>query len=232
MIDSAAALARSVHDALSPTMAITRRLELPPSLHVSHAALATHPATEDAAGGLSMVLAAHSGGRAWLVVLRWDDSDLLQGTALLLPPGCTAHQPCLYQYVQCVTACVYGDALCTPVRRYKGKGPESVVCLVETQGPTEDAGSLHLVQLPTEGLSWAPLGGGAVDLGRVLEDGGGVQEAAAVEGVRSRCVCQEEAWGVCALDVSGQRGLAAVLLRGEVVTLFDVQDEEEEGMDD
>lgn len=68
---------------------------------------------------------------------------------------------------------------------------------------------------------------------QVLEDGGAVREVAAMEGVRSRCVCREEAWGSCVLDVSGQRGLAAVLLRGEVVTLFDVQDEDdEEDMED
>lgn len=248
MADSVAALARSVHDALSPSVAVTSRLEIAPSLHVRHASLAAH-AGSDASRGVAAVLAASSGGRSWLVVVEWGHE--VQGAALLLPAGCTAHHPSLYRYAAmldvpcrlyyCLLVCwlhAHGSsqyACCTLACRYKDKGPESVVCLVETAGETA---SLFLVQVPTEGLSWVQLPQGPVDLVRVMEEGKAVQEVAAVEGVRSRCVCWEESWGTCALDVSGQRGLAAVLLRGEVVTLFDVQDEEEqeeeqeeEGMD-
>lgn len=100
LADTSAALARSVHDALSPTMTVTRHLELPGSLHVSHAALATHPGTDGGAGGLSLVLAASSGGRALLVVIQSGEAvDHLKASALVLPAGCTAYQPSVYRCV-------------------------------------------------------------------------------------------------------------------------------------
>ncbi len=51
-------------------------------------------------------------------------------------------------------------------------------------------------------------------------------QAQDVADVRSRCVCEND-WGECGLSVSGARGLAAVLLRGQALMLFDMQDDEE-----
>lgn len=60
----------------------------------------------------------------------------------------------------------------------------------------------------------------------MLEHAGAVCHADSVPDVRVRCVCENEDWGECGLSVSGARGLAAVLLRGQSLMLFDVQDDE------